>query len=223
MESRPIQGPLRQTASASEDVGEKVPIILPIVAANDHAVRQGVQNGARIGDEKQVNSSFLKRPASAKLDFGKYPEKHSTENLGDDKAPQWTRDPLPWTDSRPVLEAILDGNEKETRDFFDISPEQATACALWIPTTYFMDVWQIHPYLGITAALKNSGKTSLLVFVSLFSYRPWVGVSITASTVYRVVDECRPSLFIDEIADTFKDKPDVKTVFKGAYTYFQSL
>jgi hypothetical protein len=176
----------------------------------------------RVRMEKPDHTYFRKAFAHQfkvnSLDFGKYPEKRFEEETREAEGPEWARDPLPWTDDPPVLETILDSIEKEFLSFFDISPEQAAACTLWIPTTYFMDVWQIHPYLGITAAVKNSGKTSLLIFTSLFSYRPWVGASITASTVYRVVDECRPSLFIDEIADTFKDKSDVKTVFKAAYT-----
>jgi hypothetical protein len=185
---------------------------LRLVAKELRAVQMGKP------DHTHFCKEFASRFKVNRTDFGKYPEKqHETEG-SEDEAPEWARDPLPWTGDPPILETILDSIEKEFLSFFDISPEQAAACVLWIATTYFMDVWQIHPYLGITAAVKNSGKTSLLIFVSLFSYRPWVGASITASTVYRVVDECRPSLFVDEIADTFKDKSDVKTVFKAAYT-----
>jgi hypothetical protein len=86
-----------------------------------------------------------------------------------------------------------------------------------------MNVWQIHPYLGITAALKGSGKTTLLTFTAKFSYRPWLSANITAATVYRVIHEYHPSMFVTEMADTFQQKPDVKVVFKAAYTRATAL
>jgi hypothetical protein len=148
-------------------------------------------------------------------------EKQSAESS--EQAAEWRTDPLPWTGNPSTLEKLLDSMEAEYLAFFDMSVQQADACVLWVPTTYFMDVWQIHPYLAITAALRNSGKTTLLIFTSKFSYRPWAGANITAATVYRVVHEFHPSMFVDEIGDTFKEKPDVKTVFKAAYTRASAL
>ena len=149
------------------------------------------------------------------------PDRETEDN--ETNRPEWCVDPRPWPEPVGSLGKHLDAIEAEYLAFFDMSIEQADACVLWIPTTYFMDLWQIHPYLGITAAVKGSGKTTLLTFTSRFCYRPWPSSNITAATVYRIVHEFRPSMFITEIGDTFTEKPELKTVFKAAYTRATAL
>jgi hypothetical protein len=78
---------------------------------------------------------------------------------------------------------------------------------LWGVATWFIDAFRAVPYLHITAPLKNSGKSNLLDVVSSYSYRPLAASDITGSALFRVIEMCRPTLFIDEV-DELSGKAD---------------
>ena len=54
----------------------------------------------------------------------------------------------------------------------------------------------------ITAPEKGCGKSQLLKLMSRLSRKPLNSSNLTQATVYRIIDKCKPTLFIDEV-DTF--------------------
>jgi hypothetical protein len=84
-----------------------------------------------------------------------------------------------------------------------IMPEEGRyAAALWILHTYVFTAAMITPRLLIKSPQKRSGKTNLMTLLGAVVSRALVVANISASSVYRTVEEGRPTLLIDE-ADTF--------------------
>ena len=61
-----------------------------------------------------------------------------------------------------------------------------------------MDVFEISPYLAITSPEKRCGKTTLLDLLSFVVREPLSTSNISEAALFRVVQELRPTLLIDE-------------------------
>ncbi|HEX9044437.1 MAG TPA: hypothetical protein VF802_05355 [Candidatus Limnocylindrales bacterium] len=97
------------------------------------------------------------------------------------------------------LAVALDSLEAFVRRYVAFSlPEQATAIALWIAHTHVIDSSDTSPYLAITSAERQCGKTLLLDLLELLVARVWRAVLPSDAIVYRKIDRDRPTLLLDE-------------------------
>ena len=80
-----------------------------------------------------------------------------------------------------------------------LSDEQATACALWVLHTYALDAADITPYLAITSAEKQCGKTVLLDVLDAVVHKPWRAVRPSEAVLFRKIERDRPTLLLDEV------------------------
>jgi hypothetical protein len=86
---------------------------------------------------------------------------------------------------------------------FVVLPEWAPeTLALWVLHTYAFELRDVSTYLGIESPEKRCGKTTLLGVLSKLANRPVAAANISSSAFFRVIEEMRPTLLIDE-ADTF--------------------
>jgi len=85
-----------------------------------------------------------------------------------------------------------------------VDADQCAAIALWIVHTHTFDAAEATPYLSVTSAEKQSGKTRLLEVLDLVVKEPWLAVSPTPAVVYREIEAKRPTLLLDESDTTFK-------------------
>jgi hypothetical protein len=111
------------------------------------------------------------------------------------------RAPEPWpeqVDGAELLESITAAIKR----YVVIAEHAARACALWTLHSYLIDCFLISPRLTIRSAMPRCGKTTLLDVVSYLALRTLVSANVTAASVFRVIETCRPTLLIDE-ADTF--------------------
>ena len=98
------------------------------------------------------------------------------------------------------------------------SDEAATACSLWVLHTYAFDATYVSPILAITSPEKRCGKTTLLGILDALSYRPLACGSITPASIFRIIEQHRPTLLIDE-ADTFlSDNELLRGVINSGHT-----
>jgi Protein of unknown function (DUF3631) len=112
-------------------------------------------------------------------------------------------DPTPWDESVDGAE-LLDAITKTIRDYVILEEWQARAIAVWVLHTYLVDAFQFSPRLCITSPTKGCGKTTLLDVVSGAVLRALSAANVSTSSVFRVIEMCRPTLTIDE-ADSFVD------------------
>src|SRR5215469_496369 len=84
------------------------------------------------------------------------------------------------------------------RRFVYLSKEQEVVIALWVFHTYAADSAETTPYLAVTSAEKQSGKTRLLEVLSTIVAEPWFTGRVTAAVLVRKVDDKKPTLLLDE-------------------------
>jgi putative DNA primase/helicase len=110
-------------------------------------------------------------------------------------------DPEPWPDPVDGTEVLADLQGVVKR--YVVLPEGgATATALWAQNTYVHDASEISPCLGIVSPEKRCGKTTLLILLGQQVLRPVPASNISPASLFRTVEEYKPTLIIDE-AETF--------------------
>jgi hypothetical protein len=97
---------------------------------------------------------------------------------------------------------LLDELAAVLRRFVVLPIWAAEALALWIVHTFAFQLRDVSAYIGIESPEKRCGKTTLLTLVSQLVNRPVVASNISPPAFFRVIEELRPTLLIDE-ADTF--------------------
>jgi hypothetical protein len=78
----------------------------------------------------------------------------------------------------------------------------AEAAALWILGTYCFDLFDLFPFLGISAPDESSGKTTLLKWANRLVCRPITTGNITPAALFRLIEKYKGTVLIDEM-DTF--------------------
>ena len=107
----------------------------------------------------------------------------------------------PWPE--PVEGKVLLDDLRGVLERFVVLPKWAgETLALWVVHTYAYQLRNVSTYLGIESPQKRCGKTTLLSVLSELVNRPVVAANISPPAFFRVIEETRPTLLIDE-ADTF--------------------
>jgi hypothetical protein len=101
------------------------------------------------------------------------------------------------------------------RRFVVLSAEQLTAVALWVLHTHVYDVLGITPYLSVTSAEKQSGKTVLLEVLAVLVREPWLTGSTSPAVLARKVDAVSPTLLLDETDAAFKGDKEYAEALRG--------
>ena len=70
--------------------------------------------------------------------------------------------------------------------------------ATWVGAAYLMDVWDRFPHLAIGSPEKRCGKTTLLDLLYLIVPDPLYTVNISPAALYRVIEQRKPTLLMDE-------------------------
>src|ERR1017187_7951928 len=72
------------------------------------------------------------------------------------------------------------------------------------------------PYLMVSAPTKDSGKSVLLELLSFLSHRAEFSTQMSAASMYELIDEKHPSLFLDEF-EQYRKSRDHTGIFNGGY------
>jgi Protein of unknown function (DUF3631) len=90
--------------------------------------------------------------------------------------------------------------------------------ALWVLHTYAFELRDVSTYLGIESPEKRCGKTTLLSVLNRLANRPVAAANISPSAFFRVIEDIRPTLLIDE-ADTFlRGNDEIRGILNAGYT-----
>jgi putative DNA primase/helicase len=129
--------------------------------------------------------------------------------------PHWNV--IPW--DRPVSGAdLLDGIASAFRRYIVLPKGAADALALWTLHAWTMDAGDISPFMVLVSPTKRCGKTSVLIILYFLTPRSELASNITASALFRYIEEERPTLLIDE-ADSFaKDNEEMRGILNSGHT-----
>jgi hypothetical protein len=109
---------------------------------------------------------------------------------------------------------LLEDLQEFIRRYVVLTADQGLAVTLWTVHTHAVEVLGITPYLSITSAEKQSGKTHLLEVLELVVANPWLTGSVSAATLARKVQQ-RPTLLLDESDAAFKGDSEYAETLRG--------
>jgi Protein of unknown function (DUF3631)/Toprim-like len=101
------------------------------------------------------------------------------------------------------------------RRFVALSEAQAVVIALWVAHSHAIEGADATPYLAITSAEKQSGKTRLLETLSVLVANPWLTGRVTAAVLVRKVDDKKPTLLLDESDAAFGGEKEYAEALRG--------
>ena len=113
-----------------------------------------------------------------------------------------------------VAGALADA-ERFVRRYIAVADAESCAIALWAFHTHAFDATDITPYLSITSAEMESGKTRLLEVLRHIVARPWFTGRVTAAVLARKIDKETPSLLLDESDAAFNGDKEYAEVLRG--------
>ena len=103
---------------------------------------------------------------------------------------------------------------------FVVLPTDGTGdlIALWVLHTHAIGAAWASPYLRVTSAAPDSGKTLLLEILAVVCRRGWHAVNPSSAVLYRKVDRDTPTLLLDEM-DNFpiEDRRDALAILNTGY------
>ncbi|MDD3183308.1 MAG: DUF3631 domain-containing protein [Alphaproteobacteria bacterium] len=114
--------------------------------------------------------------------------------------------PEPWDDD-VIGSELADEIAAIIRQYVVLTESATTAISLWVILTYCFEHFTVTPILAIVSPEKQCGKTTLLDVLGELVCKPLLASSVTAASVFRVIEKERPTLLIDE-ADTFLRKDE---------------
>ena len=146
---------------------------------------------------------------------------HGLTDFLSDKSPE--DKPKPEREAGPMTR--VDGAEllSDLRGFitgFVVLPsdEAADLLALWALHTWTFEAAFATPYLRVTSATADSGKTLLLEILTVLCRRGWHAVNPSVAVLYRKVDQQQPTLLLDEMDNyPMDERRDALAVLNAGY------
>ena len=99
--------------------------------------------------------------------------------------------------------------------FVSLINPQAISVALWVAHTHAVAAADTTPYLNISSAEKQCGKTLLLDVLSLLVAKPWLTSSASRAVLVRKINAETPTLLLDESDAAFAGDRDYAEALRG--------
>ena len=96
-----------------------------------------------------------------------------------------------------------------------LDADQGNVLAAWVLHTWAIDAAEYTPYLHITAAEKECGKSRLLETLEPIVCRPCMNVGTTAAALLRILNRDSPTLLLDEVDTAFGGNKDAAESIRG--------
>jgi putative DNA primase/helicase len=115
-------------------------------------------------------------------------------------------DPEPWASAVDGAE-LLDELAEAFTHFLALPQHGDSLLALWTTHAHAHGAALVSPLLALTSPVKRCGKTTALTLLGALVPKPLPAANVTASTLFRAVEQFHPTLLVDE-ADTFLTSRD---------------
>lgn len=123
----------------------------------------------------------------------------------------------PWPEAVD-LSGLLGELVEVIKRFIVCGDETAIAATLWVVLTWFIDEIDIAPLANINAPEMRSGKSQLLFLLGQLARRALSASNITPAALFRVVEMCGPTLFIDEADAFLKENEELRGILNSGHT-----
>lgn len=114
-----------------------------------------------------------------------------------------------------VADHPLDAIKTFIRRFVFLSEYQARVAAAWVVHTHTFEAAYATPYLAITSAEKQSGKSTLLEVLELLVAEPWLTGGVSKAVLVRKINSRAPTLLLDESDAAFAGDKEYAEALRG--------
>ncbi len=97
-------------------------------------------------------------------------------------------------------------------------PHVAEAATLWAVHCHAFELWRHTPRLGVLAPEKECGKSTLLDVLACLAPRAIKTENLSTATMFRMVDQFRPTLLVDEFDTFLKDNEELRGALNAGHT-----
>ena len=129
--------------------------------------------------------------------------------------PHWKVEPWNTAVSGATL---LDDIEKIFHRYIVLPEGAGAALSLWTLHAWTMDAGDISPFLVLVSPTKRCGKTNTLIVLYYITPRSELASNISASALFRYVEQVRPTLLIDEADSFLKDNEEMRGILDSGHT-----
>jgi putative DNA primase/helicase len=129
--------------------------------------------------------------------------------------PHWHVEP--WetpVDGAVLLEAI----RKELNRYCVLPKHGDLAIGLWVLHAWTLDACDITPFLALSSPEKRCGKTRVLIVLYWLTPRSELASNISASALFRYVEDVCPTLLIDEADSFVRDNEELRGILNCGHT-----
>jgi uncharacterized protein DUF3631 len=165
---------------------------MPLLHSNNFRCRGSFNAPLQFPSPGGEGQGLSRHSVFATADEGVLPSKTKAPSLQDSNTPA----------SAVIGHELLDTLRSQLVRFLILPKWAAETMALWILRTYCFQLRDVTTYLGIESPEKRCGKTTLITVLNELVHRAMVASNISPPAFFRVIEEMRPTLLIDE-ADTF--------------------
>jgi hypothetical protein len=114
--------------------------------------------------------------------------------------------------------ALLDELAAVMRRFAVLPIWGPETLALWTLHTYAYELRDVTAYLGLESPEKRCGKTTVLGILRKLVARPVVASNISPSAFFRVIEQMRPTLLIDEADTILQGNDQLRGILNAGYS-----
>jgi len=148
-------------------------------------------------------------------ELDKLVQKKQAQDRDDAALSHWKVEPA----SEPVEgAAFLESIKRVFKRYIVLPKGTGTALALWTLHAWTMDAADISPFMVLVSPTKRCGKTSVLIVLYYLTPRSELASNISASALFRYVEEVRPTLLIDEADSFLKDNEEMRGILNSGHT-----
>lgn len=125
-------------------------------------------------------------------------------------------DPEPWpepVDGSALMEEVMSVLKRHTV----LSPKEYSTIAAWCIYTYCPQIAVHSPYLGLQSPTFRCGKTSALTTLGALVFRPLCATHMTGPALFRMVNEHKPTLLVDEIDQIIHRNKDLHAILNAGH------
>jgi putative DNA primase/helicase len=114
--------------------------------------------------------------------------------------------------------ALLDDIKKVFACYIVLPKGASEALALWVLHAWTMDAGDVSPFLALVSPTKRCGKTNTLIVLYYLTPRSELASNISASALFRYIEEVQPTLLIDEADSFLKDNEEMRGILNSGHT-----
>jgi putative DNA primase/helicase len=139
----------------------------------------------------------------------------ATAKDDDATLPHWNVEPS----AEPVDGAALLNNLRQLFRRYVALPRGADiALPLWVLHAWTMDAGDISPLMMLVSPTKRCGKTTVLIVLYFLTPRSELASNITASALFRYIEDVRPTLLVDEADSFVRDNEELRGILNSGHT-----